>query len=63
MEAQEAGRESAMVLCQRYRPKRRRRPFETIGNPAEGANAAPLLAQNIQTAREFTANQRPHAPT
>jgi hypothetical protein len=34
VEAVEAGRADVMVLAQRYRPKRRLRAFETIGNPA-----------------------------
>ena len=51
VEAQEAGQASAIVLCQRYRPKKRRRAFQTIGNPGDAGDAAPLLAQNSQTAR------------
>lgn len=43
VEAQEAGRASSIVLCQRYRPRRRRRPFQTIGPPGDAGDAGPLL--------------------
>jgi hypothetical protein len=50
VEAQEAGQDSAIVLCQRYEPKRRRRAFRTIGNPGDAGDAGPLLGQNSRTA-------------
>lgn len=43
VEAQEAGRDSSIVLCQRYRPRKRRRPFQTIGTPGDAGDAGPLL--------------------
>lgn len=45
VEAQAAGKPSSIVLCQRYRPRKRRRPFQTIGNPGDAGDAAPLLAR------------------
>lgn len=51
VEAHEVGRDSSLVLGQRYRPGKRRRPFQTIGNPGDAGDAAPLLPQNSQTAR------------